>query len=407
MFPSRLEILLVTAFFLSISTRGFLSLKINSRNTFRSYKVFTKSQASTFDFDMVRPAVEFDLSQVILVSSFLEDYDADAKIQGVYAVQDVAGIVLYVGASMSMASDIGRLSKKLGSQIVNTLRIQTFPNPKPDAIDAYRFELIRQLSPSGNLENYEMWDDQQIIQGTTSQAVVATEKAGEKEKNSRERLADAVDGDSSKTVSDYVESPFVEGSSDSYIIGPNTSAGMEFTLENVDKVLDEVRPYLIADGGNVEVVSVDEFTRSVSLTLQGACGSCPSSTVRDEILLVIVYLKVGCSSPEHLVSQTTMKMGIERVLNENFANLGPVLQVSPVAANTGLTKEAVEKALEKVLPAIKAMGGMVSVGNVDSATGAVVLRFDGPARLKKGIQLVMADLSLVTSVIIEDSPATN
>lgn len=101
-----------------------------------------------------------------------------------------------------------------------------------------------------------------------------------------------------------------------------------------------------------------------------------------------------------------MKMGIERVLNENFANLGPVLQVSPVAANVGLTKEAVEKALEKVLPAIKAMGGMVSVDNVDSATGAVVLRFDGPARLKKGIQLVMADLSLVTSVIIEDSPAT-
>jgi NifU-like domain len=293
MFPSRLEILLVTAFFLSISTRGFLSLKINSRNTFRSYKIFTKSQASTFDFDMVRPAVEFDLSQVVLVSSFLEDYDADAKIQGVYAVQDVAGIVLYVGASMSMASDIGRLSKKLGSQIVNTLRIQTFPNPKPDAIDAYRFELIRQLSPSGNLENYEMWDDKQIIQGTTSQAVIATEKAGEKEKNSRERLADAVDGDSTKTVSDYVESPFVEGSSDSYIIGPNTSAGMEFTLENVDKVLDEVRPYLIADGGNVEVVSVDEFTRSVSLTLQGACGSCPSSTVRDEILLVIVCISRG------------------------------------------------------------------------------------------------------------------
>lgn len=384
-----------------------MSLKINGRNAFRSYKIFTKSQSSTFDFDMVRPAVEFDLSQVVLVSSFLEDYDADAKIQGVYAVQDIAGIVLYVGASMSMASDIGRLSKKLGSQIVNTLRIQTFPNPKPDAIDAYRFELIRQLSPSGNLENYEMWDDKQIVQGTTSQAEVATEKAGEKEKNSRERLADAVDGDSTKTVSDYVESPFVEGSSDSYIIGPNTSAGMEFTLENVDKVLDEVRPYLIADGGNVEVVSVDEFTRSVSLTLQGACGSCPSSTVRDEILLVISCLEVGCSSPEHLLSQTTMKMGIERVLNENFANLGPVLQVSPVAANTGLTKEAVEKALEKVLPAIKAMGGMVSVGNVDSATGAVVLRFDGPARLKKGIQLVMADLSLVTSVIIEDSPVTN
>lgn len=37
----------------------------------------------------------------------------------------------------------------------------------------------------------------------------------------------------------------------------------------------------------------------VKLALQGACGSCPSST-------------------------TTMKMGIERVLNENFLNMGGV-----------------------------------------------------------------------------------
>lgn len=287
MVSKRLEILFVAVYFLSMITGGFLSLKINNRKTFRIRKIFTNNQATTYDFDMVRPAVEFDLAEVVLVSNFLEKYDADAKIQGVYAVQDIAGTVLYVGTSMSMASDIGRLSKKLGSEIVNTLRIQTFPNPKPDAIDAYRFELIRQLSPSGNLDNYEMWDDKPIIQGSISETVLIAERADEKEKNSRERLADAVDGDSTKTVSDFVESPFIEDAFDAYIIGPNMSAGMEFTLENVDKVLDEVRPYLIADGGNVGVVSVDEFTRSVSLTLQGACGSCPSSTVRDKILVEI------------------------------------------------------------------------------------------------------------------------
>ena len=55
--------------------------------------------------------------------------------------------------------------------------------------------------------------------------------------------------------------------------------GLDFTVENVDKVLNEVRPYLIADGGNVGVVGIDEETRDVKLTLQGACGSCPSSTV--------------------------------------------------------------------------------------------------------------------------------
>jgi Fe-S cluster biogenesis protein NfuA len=97
-----------------------------------------------------------------------------------------------------------------------------------------------------------------------------------------------------------------------------------------------------------------------------------------------------------------MKMGIERVLKENFPNLGPVVQVTPAAATTGLTAEIVEKALEKVIPAIKAMGGTVTVGRVDSATGEVVLNYKGPARLKLGIQLVMKDVSLVKSVTIED-----
>lgn len=55
----------------------------------------------------------------------------------------------------------------------------------------------------------------------------------------------------------------------------------------VDKALDEVRPYLIADGGNVEVAAVQDGV--VMLRLQGACGTCPSSTA-------------------------TMKMGIERSL---------------------------------------------------------------------------------------------
>jgi Fe-S cluster biogenesis protein NfuA len=37
-----------------------------------------------------------------------------------------------------------------------------------------------------------------------------------------------------------------------------------------------VRPYLIADGGNVEVVLVENGI--IGVRLQGACGTCPSST---------------------------------------------------------------------------------------------------------------------------------
>ena len=54
------------------------------------------------------------------------------------------------------------------------------------------------------------------------------------------------------------------------------AATLEFTVDNVDKTLDEVRPYLISDGGNVKVVSVDPASFGVELQLQGACGSCPS-----------------------------------------------------------------------------------------------------------------------------------
>ena len=49
------------------------------------------------------------------------------------------------------------------------------------------------------------------------------------------------------------------------------------TIENVERTLDELRPYLMADGGNVEVVEIDGPI--VKVRLQGACGSCPSSTM--------------------------------------------------------------------------------------------------------------------------------
>lgn len=49
--------------------------------------------------------------------------------------------------------------------------------------------------------------------------------------------------------------------------GLYSADNLELTVENVDKVLDNVRPYLITDGGNVDVVSVDNGV--VSLKLQG------------------------------------------------------------------------------------------------------------------------------------------
>ena len=107
-----------------------------------------------------------------------------------------------------------------------------------------------------------------------------------------------------------------------------------------------------------------------------------------------------------------MKMGIERVLKENFANLGPVISVDANAsasdtADTGLTMGMVEKALEKVLPAIKGLGGNVEISAIDSASGLVRLRYTGPARLKLGIELVLKDVAMVklVQIDVEDSVA--
>ncbi len=46
--------------------------------------------------------------------------------------------------------------------------------------------------------------------------------------------------------------------------------------DKVQKVIDEIRPALQADGGNIELVEVQE-DGVVKVRLVGACGSCPMS----------------------------------------------------------------------------------------------------------------------------------
>ncbi len=51
---------------------------------------------------------------------------------------------------------------------------------------------------------------------------------------------------------------------------------METLLEKVEAALNTIRPYLEADGGNVEVVEITE-TNIVKLELKGACKTCNMS----------------------------------------------------------------------------------------------------------------------------------
>ena len=69
--------------------------------------------------------------------------------------------------------------------------------------------------------------------------------------------------------------------------------------EKVEKVLNEIRPMLIRDGGNVELVSIEGGV--VKVRLQGACAGCP-------------------------MSQMTLRNGIERVLKDKIPEVIAVEQ---------------------------------------------------------------------------------
>lgn len=105
---------------------------------------------------------------------------------------------------------------------------------------------------------------------------------------------------------------------------------LELTEDNVEMVLDEVRPYLMADGGNVELVEIDGPT--VYLRLQGACGSCPSST-------------------------STMTMGIRRKLQESIPEILEVEQIMEEAQGLLLTEENIELVLDEIRPYLVGTGG--------------------------------------------------
>ncbi|ELJ9070450.1 NifU family protein [Staphylococcus pseudintermedius] len=70
--------------------------------------------------------------------------------------------------------------------------------------------------------------------------------------------------------------------------------------DQVAEVIEKLRPFLLRDGGDCELVDVEDGI--VKLQLLGACGTCPSSTI-------------------------TLKAGIERALVEEVPGVVEVEQV--------------------------------------------------------------------------------
>lgn len=125
---------------------------------------------------------------------------------------------------------------------------------------------------------------------------------------------------------------------------------LALTLENVETVLDEVRPYLRNDGGDCKVVDIDDTV--VKLELQGACTSCSASSV-------------------------TLKMGIERTLKERIPEVTEVVGVTP--DQEPLSKDGVEEVLDGIRPFLSVSGGAIEMREiVEGQSPKVVLAMTGP-----------------------------
>ena len=133
-----------------------------------------------------------------------------------------------------------------------------------------------------------------------------------------------------------IESPFADSSTDATprekLVGP-----LDLSEENVELVLDELRPFLISDGGNVELRDIDGGV--VVLELIGACGTCPSSSM-------------------------TMKMGLEKGLMDLIPEILAVEQVARDGA--AISEEGISEVLEEIRPFLKLCGGDVELLSVDA-----------------------------------------
>ncbi len=78
--------------------------------------------------------------------------------------------------------------------------------------------------------------------------------------------------------------------------------GSEHDFENkVSEVIETIRPMLQNDGGDIQLVGVDD-DKSVRVRLQGACKGCPGA-------------------------QMTLKMGVQRILQEKIPEVKTVIAV--------------------------------------------------------------------------------
>lgn len=301
------------------------------------------------------PAIRYqdDGTRVVPVDLFIRG-TASEKVTGVYAVMDEDRETMFVSMSRDVAKSLTMLVENQGEELVDMVRVMTFAMPSAADMKLVVDSWIRDGGevPLGNTQRWREADE------LMEPVLRAVENA-------------ALDASTS------VVSPFETAE-----VGmAESTEALELTEDNVDAVLNEVRPYLISDGGNISVLSADPAERKIEVQLEGACGSCSSAA-------------------------TTMQMGVEKALRAKFGeNLGEVVAISaPESASGDITPETCERVLDEVRDALKGLGASVKVVEVDE--DEVIVHFNGPNNLKYGIELLLKErLPVITTVTFEEPSA--
>lgn len=77
---------------------------------------------------------------------------------------------------------------------------------------------------------------------------------------------------------------------------------------NVEKALEEIRPFLQSDGGDITLISIDDNETAVTVRLEGAC--------------------VGCT-----VNQMTLKSGVEMTIKKYAPQIQKVINIQKEIAD--------------------------------------------------------------------------
>ena len=305
-----------------------------------------------------------DGEEVVNAKAWLEARASDAPVAGVYATYDEDDAMTFVGYRRDVLAAVRAHVERNGADATG-VRVAAFANKQMATRANLRAESDRWIGewveanggeeasiPKGNLAvNAADWT--LVSESWPNEGAATVAGAGA-------AGTPTVDSSTGNVVSPYAAGGDAVGSAEEEEepLDPNREL-KELTVANVDEALNEVRPYLQADGGDVEVVGIEDGI--VAVRMQGACGSCSSSTA-------------------------TLKGGIEKTLVKVFGDAVTQVVNLDDAGGGGamsLSREAVSEHLEKLSGAIHNYGGSAAVTEVED--GVCVLEFKGPLALGQSI----------------------